>query len=211
MIKFKELLRNSEKVILPNFDADTEALMRGLEVTEKIYWNIPREVGEFLYKLLVSNGAVKVLEIGTSNGYSGIWLASAIKNNSNSRSGGFLVTIESHGERYLLAQQNFLKAHLVEYIKQVKGHAPEVFENDDIKSGSFDALFFDATKKQHVDFFNRGVPLLKEGGLLIADNILSHWDSMEAFVKTVESSNLFDGEVLKIGQGVYVGIKKESL
>lgn len=211
MIKFKELLRNSEKVILPSFDADTELLMRGLEFTEKTYWNIPREVGEFLYKLLVSNGALKILEIGTSNGYSGIWLASAIKASLGSQSKGCLVTIESHGERFLLAQQNFLRARLVDYIKQIKGHAPEVFDNDDIKSGCFDALFFDATKKQHVEFFNRGVPLLKEGGLLIADNILSHWDSMEAFVKTVEASNLFDGEVLKIGQGVYVGIKKESL
>lgn len=209
MINFKELLRKSEKVILPLFDADTETLMKSLESTEKIFWNVPREVGELLYRLLVSNGALKILEVGTSNGYSGLWLASAIKANLDNRTEVGLITVESHEGRFQFAKENFAKAGLSAYVRQVKGHAPEVFEIDaEILTGDFDALFFDATKKQHVDFFNQGVPLLKQGGLLIADNILSHWDAMEAFVKTVEQSGLFDGEVLKIGQGVYVGIKK---
>ncbi len=208
MINFKELLRKSETVILPHFNSDTEALMKGLESTEKTFWNVPREVGELMYRLLVSNDALKILEVGTSNGYSGLWLGSAIKANLGSRTEVGLITIESHEGRFLLARDNFLKTGLTPYVKQIKGHAPEAFDDQDIKAGGFDALFFDATKKQHVDFFNQGVPLLKQGGLLIADNILSHWDAMEAFVKTVEQSDLFDGEVLKIGQGVYVGLKK---
>ena len=196
---------------MPPFGADMQALMKGLEATEKKFWNIPREVGEFFYRLLVTNSAHRVLEVGTSNGYSGIWLANAIKFNSDNRQKRGLITIESHAERFDMAQQNFLKANLEDYVLQIKGHAPEVFDNNDIKSGGFDALFFDATKKQHVDFFKLGLPLLKEGGLLIADNIISHLDSMEPFLRVVEESKLFDGEVLKIGQGVYVGIKKESL
>ena len=204
----EELLRKSEEMVLPSFDQAFVDKIAELELIQKTFWNIPREVGELLFKLVSLLDAKKILEVGTSNGYSGLWLSMGLKCLSPDHVRK-LVTIESHEGRYVLAKENFLQAKMDEYIFQVKGHAPEAFfDNEIISNGDFDLLFFDATKKQHTEFLEKGFALLNQGGLLMADNVLSHWDAMKPFVEAVENTPLLEGKVLQIGQGVYVGIKK---
>ena len=66
---------------MPNFDDTTNNLLSELEKTQKEFWNIARETGALLHYLIISTEAKSVLEIGTSNGYSGIWLTKALKKN----------------------------------------------------------------------------------------------------------------------------------
>ena len=84
------------------FDDTTENVLSSLEETQKQFWNIARVTGEFLYTLIKAEGSKNVLEIGTSNGYSGIWLGKAVKEN-----GGHLTTIEFYDKRLDVAKQNF--------------------------------------------------------------------------------------------------------
>lgn len=185
--------------------------MVDLEKSSEQFWNIPREVGQILYFLVRGKRPKRILEIGTSSGYSGIWLAKALSDNAAEFGAmGELVTVESHAERFVLAGQNFEKTQLNGFIKQVKGHAPEVFETEElIKSGRFDLMFLDATKKQHEEFLKQGLPLLSEGGMLVADNVLSHAEVMSGFLKFAEDSeDLSGGEVLAVGDGLFIAIKK---
>ena len=61
------------------FDSKTQDILKSLEKTQKEFWNISRVTAEFLYNLIVTSKSKNVLEIGTSNGYSGIWLGKALK------------------------------------------------------------------------------------------------------------------------------------
>jgi len=188
------------------FSKNVNSLLVDLEKSNGEFWNIPREVGQLLYFLVRSSEVSKILEIGTSNGYSGIWLAQALIDNKIP--GSMLMTVESHKERYAMAEENFQKAEVDKVVRQVMGHAPEVFETDEgIKAGGFDLIFLDATKKQHLEFLKQGYQLLKPGGLIIADNVTSHWEVMQHFVDAAEAMPDLKGEVLAVGDGLYIGAK----
>lgn len=177
--------------------------MLDLEKSSEEFWNIPREVGQLLYFLVRAKGARKILEIGTSNGYSGIWLAEAARAN-----GGVLITVESHAGRFEMAGRNFAEAGLSDSVKQIMGHAPEVFSiASEILDGGFEVVFMDATKAQHIEYLKALLPLLKPGALLVADNVLSHADKMRSFVGMINQMPEMIEEVLKIGDGVLVAYK----
>ena len=67
--------------MIENFDKETQKVLLELEKTQKQFWNISRVTAEFLYTLICDKKAKNVLEVGTSNGYSGIWLGKAVKKN----------------------------------------------------------------------------------------------------------------------------------
>ena len=186
------------------FTENLEKLLAELEKQREQYWNIPREAAEFIYFLGKLNKAGKILEIGTSSGYSGIWLGSLAK-----LFGGKLYTIESHPGRHALATENFAKAGLSEFIVQVRGHAPEVLKDvPEIMSGEFDLVFLDATKREHVAYFKEIADLLKVGGLVIADNIVSHEEKMLEYVDFLNNSKDFISEISSIGTGLMISLKK---
>ena len=83
-------------------DSTTEVVLKKLEETQNEYWNVARSTGNFLNMLIKISGSKNAYEIGTSNGYSGIWLSKALKEN-----GGHLTTIEFYEKRKLLAEENF--------------------------------------------------------------------------------------------------------
>lgn len=186
------------------FSEKVNRLLVDLEKSSEQFWNIPREVGQFLYFLARNKGVKKVLEIGTSNGYSGIWLAKAMADLGE----GVLVTIESNQARFDLATKHFIEADLHNYVQQILGHAPEVFNDISlIKDGGFEMVFMDATKKQHVDFLEACLPLLSKGGMVVADNVLSHKEQMQSFVDKIKTIPNLTWELLNIGDGLIVAIK----
>jgi predicted O-methyltransferase YrrM len=185
------------------FSEKVNRLLLDLEKNSEEFWNVPREVGQLLYFLVRAKGAKKVLEIGTSNGYSGIWLAKAARAN-----GGKLITVESHAGRFGMAEGNFAEAGLSDSIMQIAGHAPEVFPTvPEINEGGFEVIFMDATKAQHIEYLRALLPLMKQGALLIADNVLSHAEKMQGFVELISQMPEMTGEVLKIGDGVLIACK----
>lgn len=146
------------------------------------YWNVPRSSGVLLSQLVKVLGAHNVLEIGTSSGYSGVFLAEAL-----SHTGGMLYTVESHAERFELAKQSFGRAGVVNHVRQIKGHAPEVL--DEIpREVVFDLVFLDATKMEYELYLKAILPRLRKGGLMVADNVSSHAQEVQSFIEAVEQN-----------------------
>jgi predicted O-methyltransferase YrrM len=126
---------------------------------------IDAEVGALLRVLAMSVGAVRMLEIGTAVGYSGIWLAGGLQ------AGGMLLTMEISAERAQEARSNFARAGLADRVSVIVGDAALKLSK---VSGPFDLIFQDGDKHQYTPLLDRLVALLRPGGLLITDNVL--WD-----------------------------------
>jgi predicted O-methyltransferase YrrM len=157
-------------------------------------WNISYDTGKFLSMISDFLKTEKILEIGTSTGFSGLWfLKSLIKRN------GVLYTVESNPNRFLEAEQNFKDAGVFENIRQIRGHAPECLEN---LEETFDLMFFDATKREHRSYFEFLEKKLKIGGLIIADNVLSHEEKMLPYREFVESLSNYETVLVPIGTGL---------
>lgn len=162
-------------------------------------WNIDEPTGRFLASLVLAKQCKRVLEIGTSVGISALWFALALR-----ETGGTLVTVESHDERFAEATNNFLKAGAEGIISQVKGHAPEVL--DDIP-GEFDLMFFDATKCEHLSYISALAPRLQHGGVVITDNIDSHADTLNVYRDAMEADEQFFTSHLPVGTGLLISVK----
>ena len=164
------------------------------------FWIISRETGVFLQILLRAVKAQKVLEIGTGVGYSGLYIASILKH-MNDR----LYTVESNDQRFSMAQDNFRRADLNDCITQIKGHAPEIL--DTFLNFELDFVFLDATKIEHIDYFNSVYEFLKKGGIIAIDNSLSHYDQFEKFFMVLKKHPRIKGEILHLGSGLGVFAK----
>lgn len=128
--------------------------------------NVPivtKEVAEFLRFTAERNKATDILEIGTAIGYSGIILARIAEKN-----GGILTTIEIDEDKYKTAADNFKRAEL-RNVDLILGDGNDIIKRLEKK---FDFIFIDAAKGQYKSFFDESYRLLKEGGIIIIDNIL---------------------------------------
>lgn len=168
------------------------------------FWNVSPQTGNFLNILTRSVGARSILEIGTSNGYSGLWFTEAL-----SHTGGKLYTVESHKERFVLAGEHFTEAGAGEYVEQIFGHAPELFSTQDFRARGthYDIIFLDATKMEYESYLEAVFPFLKTGGLLIADNVISHAEDLKGFLAYVRQKQEFRSEVLPLGSGLLLALK----
>jgi predicted O-methyltransferase YrrM len=125
--------------------------------------NVQIEDGRLLRMLTEAVGAKHVVEIGTSNGYSGIWLSLALQ-----KTGGKLTTHEINAERAALARENFKKAGVDGSITLVEGDA---HENVTKLKEPIDVVFIDADKEGYTDYLNKLLPLVRPGGVILAHNI----------------------------------------
>lgn len=176
-----------------------KTLLHYLEKTRHLYWNIDRPTAQFLNLLIREFKFKTVLEIGTSNGYSAIWLAEALTHNK-----GRLYTIESHKQdRYQLALENFKKSGL-KNITAMPGHAPQAIP---AQPHTFDMAFLDATKFETVDYFKAIEKRIKRGGLIVADNINTHKKDMLTFIKALKTSKGWTSTILNIGSGLMISQK----
>lgn len=125
--------------------------------------NVPIEDGRFLRLLAESIGAKHVVEIGTSNGYSGIWQCLALK-----ATGGRLTTFEIDAGRAAMARENFKKAGVDDIVTLVEGDAHEKVVD---VAGPIDMAFIDADKEGYTDYLTKLLPKVRPGGLIVAHNI----------------------------------------
>lgn len=148
--------------------AKNEAEKRALDVLDSIsrnqsYYNVTREDGRLLRILVESAQAKRVIEIGTSTGYSGICIGLALRS-----TGGKLTTFEIDKERAGIAAENFKRAGLDDLIEIVIGDAhvevPKV-------EAPIDIVFLDADKEGYLAYLKSLIPKLRPGGLVIADNM----------------------------------------
>ena len=178
---------DEEKKILTILDDMDRNQSRGM-------MNVPREDGRILRLLTETIGAKHVVEIGTSNGYSGIWFCLALRT-----TGGKLTTHDIDEGRASLARENFKRAGVEKLVTLVMGDAHETVTK--IKE-PIDVIFIDADKEGYTDYLNKLLPLVRPGGLILSHNIDSTGrDFTDAITK---NPNL---ETIQT-QGVTVTLKK---
>jgi len=157
--------------------------------------NVPQVDGRWLRLFTEATGAKHVVEIGTSNGYSGIWFCLALQ-----KTGGKLTTHEIDAVRASLARENFKRAGVDKIVTLVEGNAHETVKN--LKE-PIDILFIDADKEGYSDYLNKLLPLMRQGGLILAHNI-DQADS--SYIKTITTNP--DLETLITGTSIGVTLKK---
>ncbi|MDR1168262.1 MAG: O-methyltransferase [Heliobacteriaceae bacterium] len=178
-----------------------QEILAKLETSQKEFWNISRVTGRFLNILVREANAENVLEIGTSNGYSGIWLGSAVR-----RTGGKLITIEYWEKRLSIAKENFIKCGLADYIEAIQGDAIEVL-NALPADYTADFVFIDANKSQYLQYFEIIDKHLKPGGIIACDNVLSHKEKCRPFIETVNARPDYYNVILDLPAGLSLAKK----
>ncbi len=125
--------------------------------------NVSETDGKILYDIIIKNDYKKALEIGTSTGHSGIWIAWAL-----SKTGGKLITVEINERRYNQALENFKVAGLSDYIDARLADAHELVPK---LEGPFDFVFCDADKGWYKNYLIAVLPKLEVGGCFTAHNV----------------------------------------
>ena len=162
--------------------------------------NITRETGELFLVLARAVNAKDILEIGTSNGYSTLWWAEAAR-----ASKGMVTTVEVSDWKISMAEENFRKAGLSRVIKQIRGDGGEMLGRQ--KASSFDIVFLDSYKDSYVGWWPDVKRVLRPGGLLVADNTLTHAGEMAGFMRLVQRSREFVSADVPVGNGELLAVK----
>ena len=149
------------------------------------FWSVPRKDGELLQFLVKATRARNVLEVGTSHGYSAIWMGLGLE-----ETGGRLTTIEIDPVRHDLARRHVSEAGLSQRITLIKGDAHGVVTTLD---GPFDFVFLDADKEGQVDYFKKVYPgKLARGGILAVHNAIRQASSMGDYLNMMRQHPDFD-------------------
>ena len=156
---------------------------------------IPPVTGKFLALLCVSAPKGGVLEVGTSGGYSSLWLSLACR-----ARGDHLTTFEILEEKVARANETFEAANVKDQIQLIHGDAREVI--DGYRDVAF--CFLDAEKDSYLDIYEKVVPNLVSGGILAADNAINHADTLADFIAQAENDPRVDALVVPIGKGIFV-------
>jgi predicted O-methyltransferase YrrM len=164
--------------------------------------NITRDTGELLAVLVRATVARRVLEIGTSNGYSTLWLASAAR-----AVGGSVTTVELSDYKIGLAKANFTRSGLGEYIALVQDNAGRVLRRS--ADGAFDLVFLDSERPEYPGWWPDLKRVLRPGGLLVVDNATSHQAEMTPFVALVSADASFVTSLVPVGNGEFLAVKSD--
>jgi len=190
------------------FDKTTEDVLAGLEKTQKEFWNLDRESANFLNSLIKISNSKNVLEIGTSNGYSGIWILKALE-----KTQGRLTTIEFWEKRQSAARKNFELCCPNVVVEPKIGSALVVLEDLKIeieqgKREKFDFIFIDANKKEYIEYLRLIKQMITDNAIILADNILSHYEKVLPYVNEMFEDNSFQSQILDLGAGMMLSIKR---
>ena len=168
--------------------------------------NIPAIDGQLLYDLIIKSGYKSAVEIGTSTGHSGIWIAWAL-----SKTGGKLITIEIDENRYKTALENFRQAGLSDYIDARLADAHKLVKE---LKGPFDFVFSDADKDWYKNYFIDLEPKLKVGGCFTAHNISDRgrggyrsYGGQGVFLEYVRNLRNYETTINSSGSGMSISYK----
>jgi len=172
------------------------------QTTERALKNlfITPDTGRFLYQLLRHANPRQVLEIGTSNGYSTLWLALALRDRA-----GRICSLD-----ILPAKQQQAARHLQDFSlhHKVDLHCLDAAAYlQTAAAGSVDVVFLDADRSRYVDYWPDLGRILRQGGLIVVDNVLSHAGECADFIRLVLATEGYLAETYQIGKGQFVIVK----
>jgi predicted O-methyltransferase YrrM len=163
--------------------------------------NVPRQDGRLLYDLIIERGYTRGLEIGTSNGYSTLWLGLAFR-----ETGGKVITIEYEHKRAAEAQRNFEKAGLQDVID---ARVADAFAEIPKIEGQFDFVFLDAWKPDYLAFWKLVRDRVPPGGSFTAHNVTGQENHMRDFLQAIRDDPDFETTIHEISRaGVSVSVRR---
>lgn len=162
--------------------------------------NVEPETAELLGVLVRALQAKHVLEIGTSNGYSTIWLADAAE-----AVGGQVVSLEIDEERSAQAAENLAEAGVAAFVDLRVQDAAEALRS--YGDGAFDLIFLDADRQDYAGYWPELVRVLRANGLLVVDGTLSHARELVEFSELVFADPDVTSTVVTVGAGVQLIVK----
>jgi predicted O-methyltransferase YrrM len=160
------------------------------------FLNLEPDTAEIISILARSSRARHVLEIGTSNGYSTIWLAASV-----GPAGGHVISIDRSREKQRMAHDNLLTAGLLQYVDLRSGDATEVIKT---LPGPFDFVFFDADRITAPGQLALLLPKLAPQALILADNALSHPEEIAGYLAMVKGLKQLQHVLIPVGKGLSV-------
>ncbi len=161
--------------------------------------NLEPVTARLLHFILRSSRRRRVLEIGTSNGYSTIWIASAVEALE-----GEVVSIDRNAEKHKLARTNLERAGLANRVTLITGLAMEAIPG---LTGPFDAVFFDANRITAGTELELLLPKLAGECIIAADNATSHPDEIAVYLETIRACPDFSEFVVPIGKGLSIAYR----
>jgi predicted O-methyltransferase YrrM len=191
-------------LLQPASRGDLDAQVRQFLDSRRGYWhdmNVSEVDGRAMYDIIVGHKFKSALEIGTSTGHSGIWIAWAL-----SKSGGRLTTIDIDRSRHEQAVANFKAAGLAPYIDARLGDAHEIVP---ALEGPFDFVFSDADKEWYINYAKAVLPKISVGGCLVTHNVSEGgWGNSGAYLRYLRSIPYLETTLIGRGGGMSVSYKK---
>jgi caffeoyl-CoA O-methyltransferase len=186
---------------LPRDDKEKQALAALDEMSRgKWYLNVTTREGRVLRQLAEAVGAKRVVEVGTSSGYSTIWLAMGVR-----AAGGKVFTHEIDPEKVKLASANFKKAGVDDLITIVEGDAHETLKR---QKEPIDVVFLDAEKKGYVDYLAKLLPLVRPGGLILGHDMHRPMPDPRYIEAITTNPNLDTSFIMMESFGISMSVKK---
>lgn len=186
------------KALLEELEAWGESNDRAEADRSRKMLNLERETAELMRALLLPRRARRVLEIGTSNGYSAIWLAASIAD------GGQVISMDRNANKKAMAKANLERAGLLDRVQLLTGDATAIVSALD---GPFDVVFFDADRYSAPEQLAILLPKLAPEALLLADNVISHPAEIAGYLAAVAKLGDFEHTVLAVGKGLSVAFR----
>ena len=186
---------------LPKDDQEKRALAALDEMAQgKWYLNVTTREGRVLRQLAEAVGAKRVVEVGTSSGYSTIWLALGVR-----AAGGRVFTHEIDPEKVKLATANFKKAGVDDLITIIQGDA-----HDTVKQHKepIDVVFLDAEKKGYVDYLAKLLPLVRPGGLILGHDMHRPMPDLRYIEAITTNPDLYTSFIMMESFGISMTVKK---
>lgn len=180
------------------------SMKEGMKRRDEFLLSVGEETAIFLNNLVKAAKPRTILEIGTSYGYSTLWLAEAAQNY-----GGKVITLENDAHKSGYAQQKIKEAGLESVVNFVLGDALEYLKKT---TETFDFVLLDLWKELYVPCFDMFFPKLNAGAYIISDNMLlppHHKTEMEFYRSHLKNTNAFDSVLLPIGSGIEVSFLRK--
>jgi predicted O-methyltransferase YrrM len=192
------MLDERVRAVLARLEAeDADERARGLPPSERSR-QVARATGQFLFALVAPSWGCEVLEIGGSRGYSTIWLAAGVR-----FLGGRVVSLEHNPSAAEAWRRNVTDAGLGEWAELIEGDAFETLP--DIEEG-FDIVFLDAEKEDYERLFGLARGKLEPGGLAVADNVLSHAETLGAYSQARQADDSLESVTVPLDRGLELSV-----
>jgi predicted O-methyltransferase YrrM len=161
--------------------------------------NVTPDTGRLLWILVRLARPRRILEVGTSNGYSTIWLADAAR-----AVGASVVTLEVDPDKARLARENFARADVGDVVEVVEGSARATLAR---LAGPFEIVFFDADRESYLAYLELILPKMPAQSILVADNVVSHAGELADYLARIKSNPDLFSVTVPVGKGEEISLK----